>query len=171
MINLQTLFDYKVWANGIALAQMEAISEEELHRNRGAMYGSILGTMNHVWVVEDIFRHHLQGIAHGYTARINDRHWPLADLISRCAEMDDWYRRIMTGWSETAWKEPIHFTFVGGGDGVMTRQEIILHLVNHATYHRGFISMMLSQIPHRMVANDLTVYLRDHRPAVTPPTA
>ena len=43
--------------------------------------------------------------------------------------------------------EAVHFEFVGGGAGAKTRQEILLHLAKHATYHRGLVSDMLFQIP------------------------
>lgn len=39
--------------------------------------------------------------------------------------------------------------FVGGGEGAMSRMEILHHIVNHTTYHRGFVSDMLYQIPVR----------------------
>jgi uncharacterized damage-inducible protein DinB len=48
----------------------------------------------------------------------------------------------------------------------MTRLEILLHLANHATYHRGFISDMLYQIPVIGDANDFTVFLRDAWPEI-----
>jgi uncharacterized damage-inducible protein DinB len=48
----------------------------------------------------------------------------------------------------------------------MSVSEIIFHIVNHGTYHRGFVSDMMYQIPLVPPANDLTVYLRDvHRKA------
>ena len=31
----------------------------------------------------------------------------------------------------------VRFTFVGGGAGAMTRGEILLHVANHKTHHRG----------------------------------
>ena len=43
----------------------------------------------------------------------------------------------------------------------MSRNEIILHVVNHGTYHRGFVSDMMYQVPAVLPANDLSVYLRD----------
>lgn len=43
----------------------------------------------------------------------------------------------------------------------MTRGEIILHLVNHATYHRGFVGDLLNQASVNPPATDLTVFLRD----------
>ena len=57
--------------------------------------------------------------------------------------------------------EIVEFAFVGGSQGAMTRMQIILHVVNHATYHRGFVSDMLYQVPVKPVANDLPVFLRD----------
>ena len=44
----------------------------------------------------------------------------------------------------------------------MTRAEILLHVVNHGTYHRGLVSDMMYQIPITPLTNDLTVFLRDH---------
>src|SRR5256885_7587344 len=35
------------------------------------------------------------------------------------------------------------FEFVGGGQGAMTREQIVLHVVNHGSYHRGFVSDMM----------------------------
>lgn len=47
---------------------------------------------------------------------------------------------------------------------MISREEIILHIVNHGTYHRGFVSDMLDQMPIVPPATDLTVFLRDIYP-------
>ena len=41
------------------------------------------------------------------------------------------------------------------------RKEILMHLVNHSTYHRGFVSTLLYPLKFKVAANDLTVFLRD----------
>ena len=41
----------------------------------------------------------------------------------------------------------------------MTRRDILLHVVNHATYHRGWIADMFFQVPARNPTTDLPVYL------------
>jgi uncharacterized damage-inducible protein DinB len=80
--------------------------------------------------------------------------------------MDRWYIELVDRLSDRELAETIRFEFVGGGDGAMTRGEIVLHLVHHATYHRGFVGDMLNQAQVRPPATDLTVYLRDvHRAA------
>ncbi|SHG90587.1 DinB family protein [Marinomonas polaris DSM 16579] len=55
----------------------------------------------------------------------------------------------------------VTFEFVGGGAGEMSLIEIIFHIVNHGTYHRGFVSDMMYQVPSIPPANDYTVFLRD----------
>jgi uncharacterized damage-inducible protein DinB len=57
--------------------------------------------------------------------------------------------------------EVVPFTFVGGGEGRMTRMQILMHLVVHTSYHRGFVADLFYQVPARPPTTDLTVYLRD----------
>lgn len=54
-------------------------------------------------------------------------------------------------------------TFIGGGPGALTRAEILLHVVNHTTYHRGHIGDMVYQIPAEPPTTDLPVFLRETR--------
>ena len=43
----------------------------------------------------------------------------------------------------------------------MTRGDILLHIVNHKTYHRGWVADMFFQENVRPPATDLPVYLRE----------
>jgi uncharacterized damage-inducible protein DinB len=75
--------------------------------------------------------------------------------------MDRWYVDLSDELSDEALAEAIRFRFVDGGEGIMTRAEMIMHVVNHATYHRGIVSEMLYQVPVAAPATDLPVFLRD----------
>jgi uncharacterized damage-inducible protein DinB len=46
----------------------------------------------------------------------------------------------------------------------MSRGEILQHLVNHTSYHRGFVAQMIYDVPARPPTTDLTVFLRDAAP-------
>jgi uncharacterized damage-inducible protein DinB len=63
--------------------------------------------------------------------------------------------------TEQAHDESVPFTFVDGGAGIMTRGEMLLHVVNHKTYHRGYVADLLYQIGSRPPVMDLPVFLRD----------
>ena len=159
---LTKLLRYKAWANQLAFASVMAIPEEEALKPRMTTFKNMVHTLNHVYVVEDIFRHHLTSRRHRYTMRNTHVTPPLKDLWAAVQEMDRWYIDQVDGWTAEDSSSTVNFEFVGGGAGTMTREEIILHLVNHSTYHRGFVGDMLKQVPYHWPANDLTVFLRDH---------
>lgn len=159
---LRMLTRYKAWASGIAFASVMAIPEEEALKPRMTTFNNMVHTLNHVYVIDDIFRHHLTHRAHSYTARNTDQCPRLGELWAAAQEMDGWYIDLVEGWSGSDPGTVVNFEFVGGGAGAMTQEQIILHLVNHATYHRGFVGDMLKQVPYYWPANDLTVFLRDH---------
>lgn len=157
---------YMAWADSLMLASVASLPNEEIVKPRKALFGTIAHTFNHIVVVHKIFQAHLEGKTHPYTARNTDTSPPFTEVRQQLEQMDQYYVRLAARLSDAELGERVEFTFVGGGDGAMTRLEILLHLVNHATYHRGFISDMLFQIPHQAGANDLPVFLRDAWPAI-----
>jgi len=159
---LKMLVRYKHWANGLTFDNVMALPQEEALRQRPTRFGNMVHTLNHVYVVDDIFRHHLQGRKHGYTARNTEQTPAVGDLWRAVQEMDRWYIDLVDTWSDEDLATVVHFEFVGGGQGAMTREQIVLHVVNHGSYHRGFVGDMMYQVPLTPPSNDLPVFLRDH---------
>jgi uncharacterized damage-inducible protein DinB len=161
LASLRMFARYKAWANGITYTAVRALPDGEALRPRQTRFGNMVHTLNHVYVIDDIFKAHLQGTKHGYTARNTKDTPPLEDLWRSVQAMDAWYIDYADALTEQDLGEMIHFEFVGGGDGAMTREEMLLHIVNHGTYHRGFVADMLFQAGAASPANDLPVFLRD----------
>ncbi len=160
---LDKLLAYKAWANELTFSTVAALPRSEAERPRATRWESIAYTLSHVLVVDDIFKHHLEGQRHAYTYRNMDERLGVAELWERQRAMDRWYIDLAAQLRPEALAEVVCFEFVGGGRGEMTRAEILLHIVNHGTYHRGLVSDMLCQVPADMPANDLPVFLRDRR--------
>lgn len=158
---LEKLLSYKAWANELTFSTVSALPPGEAERPRQTRWESIAYTLSHVLVVDDIFKHHLQGERHSYSYRNMDARLNIAELWERQRIMDRWYADFAAQIRPAAMNETLSFEFVGGGKGEMTRAEILFHIVNHGTYHRGLISDMLCQVPADMPANDLPVFLRD----------
>jgi uncharacterized damage-inducible protein DinB len=159
---LKMLLAYKAWANRLTFETAMAISPLEATRHRATRWESIAYTLSHVWVVDDIFRHNLEGLRHKYTFRNIEERLSVEKIWQRQQEIDAWYCDFASNLNDSQCSALIDFEFIGGGAGRMSCAEIILHIVNHGTYHRGLISDMLYQIPVMPQTNDLTVFLRDH---------
>lgn len=160
---LTMLAGYKAWANQLTFESVLALPEGEADKQRQTNFGTITHTLNHVFVVDDIFRHHIKGQRHGYEARNTKSSPPIAELWELQQEMDKWWLDFARALLPKTAKDIVEFEFVGGGDGRMTREQILLHIVNHGTYHRGFVNDMMYQVPARPPANDLPVYLREQQ--------
>jgi len=157
---------YMAWANTTMFNSVSKIPEQEIVKVRQTLFGNIAHTFNHILVVHRIFQAHLEGRSHSYTARNTETSPPFSEVRAQLEILDQYYVTLARQLSQVELDEGVKFTFVGGGDGSMTRSEILLHLVNHSTYHRGFISDMLYQVPHKGDNNDLPVFLRDEWPGI-----
>ena len=157
----RTLTRYNAWANGLIFDAVAALPEGEATKPRPSVFRNMVHTLNHYYVIDRIFQAHLEGRSHGYSARNTPEHPPLAELWRAQKDLDRWYVNWSDQISDAALDERVSFTFVGGGEGVMTRGEILQHLVNHTSYHRGFVAQMFYDVPARPPTTDLTVFLRD----------
>jgi uncharacterized damage-inducible protein DinB len=152
---------YKAWADAMIFAAAAKLPEGEVTKPRQSVFKSIAHMLNHIYVIDRVFQAHLEGRPHGYSARNTPGHPPLEELRRAQAEMDAWYVAMSDALTPAAAEEKVRFEYIGGGKGEMTRAEILLHVVNHSTYHRGFVADFFYQIPVQPPATDLTVYLRD----------
>ena len=157
---IQDLTRYKQWADDLLLAALSQLPPAELIAPRPIIFGSILRTLNHVHAMDQVWRCHLEGRPHGLTTR-NPPECPAFDELDFLQrEMDAWYVGYADALAPHALDEVVEFTFIGGGTGSMTRGEILLHVVNHATYHRGHIAGMMYALGTPPPTTDLPVFVR-----------
>lgn len=162
MNNTRLLMRYSAWANSEFFASLAKLPQDELTKPQPIVFGSILRTLNHVYSMDLVWQAHLQGRAHGFTTRNPPESRPFAELRAAQSAIDAWYVRYAEELSEGDAAAIVHFIFIGGGAGAMRRDAILLHVVNHTTYHRGHIADMMNHIPAPPPTTDLPVYLRNH---------
>ena len=154
---------YNAWANQQIFDAVAALPAGEAVKERQTLFKNMVHTLNHNYVIDQIWQAHLEGREHGFSARNTQEHPLLEVLWEKQQRIDDWY----VTWSDTiapeALCEEVHFTLIGGNRGVMTRAQILLHVMNHTTYHRGFVADLFYQVPARPPTTDLPVYLREIR--------
>lgn len=156
---LNTYLSYGQWANRIVIDGLSGLSDAVLDARQPVVFGSIRRTFHHLLVIGQVWRAHLLGQNHGYTSRSPGNPPPMEEMASALAELDAWLVDYGAGLDADALNEGVAFTFIGGGDGVMTRAQILLHVVNHATYHRGHIVAMLNGAGISLPNSDMPVFL------------
>jgi uncharacterized damage-inducible protein DinB len=152
---------YNAWANRLIFDAVAALPSGEATKERKSLFRNMVHTLNHNYVIDRIWQAHLEEREHGYAARNTPDHPPLAELWRAQQEIDAWYVGWSDAMSDAALDESVSFMLIGGNRGVMTRGEILLHIVNHTSYHRGFVADLFYQVPARPPTTDLPVFLRE----------
>ena len=149
---------YNAWANKLIFDAVAALPEGEALKERKTLFKSMVHTLNHNYVIDLIWQAHLEGREHGFKARNVVTHPVLADLWQAQKRINQWYIDWSERQNEQTLAEIVPFTFIGGEKSAMTRGDMLLHVVNHATYHRGWVAEMFFQVPAKIPATDLPLY-------------
>ena len=154
---LESLFGQKAWANAELFDVLATVtSDADLH--------TAIRTLNHIYVVDRIFRAHLLGEPHGYEASNTKATPALGELRAAVAETDAWYRQYVAGLTDAALAEPLRFRFTDGDSGTMSREEMLMHVITHGGYHRGNVGQVLKNIGVAPPRDLLTKFLHVTEP-------
>lgn len=151
---------YGAWQNGALLRLVPTLPEREPTRDRGAFWGSILGTLSHILWADRMWLHRLAGQPRPEAA--------LAASGTYAPDLATWLEgRARTDADLTAWAEAISPADLEGdlswsspaAGRVVSKPRAVLvtHLFNHGTHHRGQVHAMLTAAGARPDATDLFV--------------
>jgi uncharacterized damage-inducible protein DinB len=157
---LLSLFEYKAWADaelGVDVGKLD-VSSHPAER-----HGAIR-LLNHIHVVDRIFAAHLAGSAHGYTATNTAETPTLAELCAAVAAVDRWYVDYLNGLATERLSERLAFTFTDGAPGLMSREEMLAHVLTHGAHHRGAVGRILAQCSLTPPRDLFTVHLHAAEP-------
>ncbi|HUN42926.1 MAG TPA: DinB family protein [Acetobacteraceae bacterium] len=157
----RVLADYRGWADRLTFEAVAALPPGEATRQRPTLFKTVIGTLNHNLLIDKVWQAHIEGRDHGFQARNVSLHQDLDELWTAQQAMNRWWIDWSAAQSPESLAEPVRFRFIGGEESTMTRGEILLHVVNHGSYHRGWVAEMFFDVPAANPATDLPVYLRE----------
>lgn len=120
--------------------------------------------LNHMVRVEELFRARLAGGSEPHSTTNSDSVPELHELDDRLSVSNDWFQAHAGSLTAVQLKEIIHFQFVDGKRGALSREEIFFHVVNHGTYHRGAIGHALDLANAHRPADTYTVFIHAAEP-------
>lgn len=150
---------YSDWADQVLFKAIGELPAGAATQPVQTLFGSVLGTLNHNYQVDLIWRAHLLGEPHGFTSRRDVLHADFGDLVRAQSEVNQWYIDWAGRQDLESLGERVAFTFLNSRQAEMTRGGMFMHIVNHKTYHRGWVSEMFFGLGGRPPQFDLSVYL------------
>jgi uncharacterized damage-inducible protein DinB len=154
---LQHLFRYKAWANGELLTRLERLGP----LRRLTLTRLAIKALSHSHVVDRIFAAHLQRKSHAYPSANLSELPKLHELAADIRKSDQEYITYVSELDRDALSERIDFVFTDGKPGCMSREEMLMHVINHGTGHRGQVSALMLLNALTPARDGFTTYLHE----------
>jgi uncharacterized damage-inducible protein DinB len=157
---MRELVAFDAWANGRILGVAEALTPEQFIRPLGSSFSSVRDTLAHIYGAEWVWMERLQGRSPSGlpdAAQFSE----LAGLRERWAELEKRMLDYVRNMTQEELDEVMNYKTLSSGPGRSPRWQMIQHVVNHSTYHRGQVVTMLRQMGAKGVGTDLITFYRD----------
>ena len=160
LAEVRRLFDYNRWATVRILESAATLNAEELTRDLRSSFPSVLATLVHGMGAERVWLTRWQGTS---VTAFPDAS-PLTSVAPLRAAWDELWRdqqAFLGRLSDADIGRPIAYKSFKGDPDTRPLGELIRHVINHATYHRGQVVTMLRQLGKEPPATDYIRFVRE----------
>jgi len=142
---LRTLVDYHYWARDRLLDAVDRLSPEQLNKDLGNSFPSIRDTLVHLYGADRIWCDRWEGESpRSMPNPVEYR--DLAGIRSAWTEQERKVRAVLERLSEQGVGQPIEYRTTGGQPQAQPFWQMLQHVVNHGSYHRGQVTTMMRQL-------------------------
>jgi uncharacterized damage-inducible protein DinB len=158
--DVRSHYDYNEWATARLVGVMAGLDERQLTAPLVSSFPTILTTFGHIVAGESIWLSRLQGTSPtAFPEWLPDASFSL--LRAKLAELESDRRALLLELSEEQLNHDLNYHLLSGEAHVTRTLDVLLHVVNHSTYHRGQLTTMLRQVGATPVSTDLIVFKRE----------
>lgn len=155
----QAMAHYNMWQNANIYAAADAVGDAGRKQDRGAFFGSIHATLNHVLWADRM-----------WLMRFGAAERPSAKSISEgLSQFEDWdalrverrnFDEVIQAWADNLQPSDLagDLTWFSAGAGrelTSPRALLVMHLFNHQTHHRGQVHALLTGLGVKPGITDL----------------
>jgi uncharacterized damage-inducible protein DinB len=155
-VSLETQIAYHRWAITRTLESCRALSVEEFTRELGGSFPSIRKTLAHSFMADNTWAHRVRGEAFARP--------PMESLPADLETLHGAWKEVLEGWealvNTRAAGETIRYHAFDGSPFQSRFEDIVLHMVNHGSYHRGQAVNMMRLLGHQAQGTDFIAFTR-----------
>ena len=145
MDHLPLLARFNAWVNGRLYGAVARLSDADYRRDRGAFFGSIHATLNHLLVVDRLWLGRIEGTDPGIRSLDQILYDDFGELRAARRAEDARIVAFVDGLDAAALRRTVSYRTMAGDPGATRADLILLTLFNHQTHHRGQVHAMLTQ--------------------------
>ena len=159
------LLDFHYWARDRMLDAVATLTPDQYTRDLGNSFRSVRDTVTHIYFAE--WAWHLRWTGQSPTAPLTADMFPdVASLSQAWREHEARMRAFLERAGEEGLTGVIEYKLLSGQPGASILWQMLQHVVNHATYHRGQVTTMLRQLGAAAPkSTDLIVFYRERTQA------
>ncbi len=151
------LLRYETWANGRAIDSLRSAEGAAGGPDRRAPFDRARGIFAHMQGARRIWLVRLGGATMPeYSGMFPD--WPIDRCAAEAAENDALWGAHLSRLAETDLARAIAFKNMKGEAHTRILADILTHVFNHSTYHRGQIAMLVRQAGGAPAETDFTLF-------------
>lgn len=158
------LLDYTVWANHRAMRAAATLSVDDFKRDLGSSHGGVRGTLVHTMGAEWIWLERWKGVS---PARpLDEAEFPdVMAVRERWTVIEghraSWFESLREG----ALAETIRYSTLDRRSFESPLWQLVQHVANHSTYHRGQVVTLMRILGAKATASDMVMWDREPKPA------
>ncbi|MDC0535208.1 DinB family protein [Francisellaceae bacterium] len=173
--NFKLMASYNEWMNQNIYSAAASLSEKELHQNRGAFFGSIIGTLNHIMIGDIIwlkrFSDHPDNFKSLESIRKMEKptnlngilHESFNDLNIKRNELDNAITSFVEELTDDVISSPLSYQNTKGVTFSKKLGFLLQHFFNHQSHHRGQISTLCYQAGIDIGVTDLLACIPEEK--------
>ncbi|HEY0674446.1 MAG TPA: DinB family protein [Longimicrobiales bacterium] len=156
---LRELYAFNRWANARMMSAIDQLTPEEFSRDLKNSHPSVRDTVLHIMSSEWVWLARWLGTS---PTGIPDewQAYNLAQINTEWGALQSAQSAFVDQLRDHDLDRVVAYRNLKGEDHSNALWQLLRHMVNHSSYHRGQITTLLRQLGHTPVATDLVLYFR-----------
>ncbi|HXB57115.1 MAG TPA: DinB family protein [Vicinamibacteria bacterium] len=157
---LGRLLEYTTWANHRIVRSAATLSVDDFKRDLGSSHGGVRGTLAHMLGAEWLWLERFKGVSP--PRMIDEGEFPdVLALRERWRVVEEHRKAWFKSLREQAVREKVRYQNLKGRPFEAPLWQLVQHVANHSTYHRGQVTTLLRFLKARVVSTDLVFWDRE----------
>ena len=143
--DLRTLLDYHYWARDVILEAVAPLTPEQFTRQVDSSFKSVRDTVAHIYAADMVWYTRWLGESPGSLIAY-DSFPDVTSLRKAWIDLEGKVRAFVEGLGEAGVSRVFEYKLLSGATGATPFSQMLTHVVNHGSYHRGQVTTLLRQL-------------------------